>query len=288
MRAVLLLLAALALAKAKDKELIKEDITIKGKGGSGPAVAVPPPTADRALLREEVEALDLYQREQAAAAGEVDLSSTRTRLARPFPEAPFLVFQAGAASRRFERWTFEVLRGKEPVWQATGAGAAGRLEWDGGGPGGAVAVRVGEDYRFRFSGWKQGEVRVIESDSIRLDSLLYKEFMGDQRLEVANDVLFEKDAARFRAGASPYLAALAGRMRRVPAKDHQYRLTLRDRSPDGAAAKARAKALARELARQLVIAPQRIVVERAGPADRGLVTSCDLPAEKGASLKVEP
>lgn len=287
MRAAFLALLLAAPAQPKDKELIKENITIKGKGGSGPAVAVPPPVADRALLREEVEALDLFSREQAAAAGGVDLSSTRTRLARPFPEAPFLVFQAGAASRRFDRWTFEVLRGKEPVWQATGAGAAGRLEWDGGGPGGAMAVRVGEEYRFRFSGWKQGEVRVIESDSIRLDSLLYKEFMGDLRLEVANDVLFEKGSARFGPGASPYLTALAGRMRRVPAKEHQYRLTLRDRSPEGAQAKARAKALAKELARQLVIAPGRIVVERAGPADRGLVTSCELPAERGPSLKVD-
>lgn len=275
----LLLAAALW---AAERELIKEDITIKAKGAAaGPAVAVPPPAADRAILREALESLDVYRAEHRAAAGLVRMDAARRRLERPFPEAPFLSFDASLAAPRFERWGFEVLRGDDVLWQASGAGPAPRLEWDGSGAGEKLLARVGEQYRFRFVGWVGGEERALESEPVRLTSMAYKEFMGDQQLEVANSLLFESGSARWAPEAGKYLAAMAGRMRRVAVKDHLYRLVVRNGTP------ARAKALRRELARQLLIAPERVVVEVASEGERGDVTAVLLPPEKGAALRLD-
>lgn len=279
------LLAALLLA-VEQRELIKEDITIRSKGSaSGPAVAVPPPSADPAVLKEALESLDVYRADHKAATGIVRMEAARRRLERPFPEAPYLSFNAGLAAPRFDRWLFEVIdKNAEVLWQTSGAGEAGRIDWDGSGSGEKLIARVGGEYRFRFSSWIRGEERALESEPVRLASMSYKEFMGDQLLEVDNALLFAKDSPKWAPTAPRFLGAMAARMRRVAIKEHLYRLVLRQRDPRTAVARARSRALAKELARQLVIAPARVKVELAAEGERGDVTSVALPPEKGASL----
>lgn len=277
--------AAIALAEPQ-RELIKEDITIRSRGASaGPAVAVPSAAADPAVLREALESLDVYRAEHKAATGIVRMEAARRRLERPFPEAPYLSFNASLAAPRFDRWLFEVIdKNAEVLWQTSGAGPAGRIDWDGSGAGEKLIARVGGEYRFRFSSWISGEERTLESEPVRLASMSYKEFMGDQQLEVDNALLFAKDSPKWAPTATRYLGAMAARMRRVAIKEHLYRLTLRQRDAGSAVARARARALSKELARQLVIAPARVKVAVSGEGERGDVTAVTLPPEKGASL----
>jgi hypothetical protein len=274
------------LAFGAERELIKEDITIRSRGGaSGPAVAVPPPTADAAVLKEALESLDVYRADHKTATGIVRMEAARRRLERPFPEAPYLSFNAALAAPRFDRWLFEVIdKNSEVLWQTSGAGEAGRIDWDGSGAGEKLLARVGGEYRFRFSSWIRGEERALESEPVRLASMSYREFMGDQLLEVDNALLFAADSPKWARTAPRYLGAMAGRMRRVTIKQHLYRLVLRQKDPRSAVARARARALTKELARQLVIAEARVKVEVIGEGERGDVTAVALPPEKGASL----
>ena len=112
---LLVLCAADSTAKPKDQALIEQDITIKGRGAAGPAVQVPEPTADAAVLKEVERSLDIYNEEQKTQAAPVSLETTLRRLAQPFPEAPFLTF-APRSSGRMDRWQFQVLEDGIAIW----------------------------------------------------------------------------------------------------------------------------------------------------------------------------
>ncbi len=282
---LLVLCASASTAKPKDQALIEQDITIKGRGAAGPAVQVPEPTADAAVLKEVERSLDIYNEEQKTQAAPVSLETTLRRLAQPFPEAPFLTFAPRSAGR-MDRWQFQVLEDGIAIWHTEGAGRLSqRLDWDGANAAGEMTARVGPEYRFRFTGRRGADDLALESEPIRLRSLAFKEFMGEQHLEVDNTLLFVPGKASFAATAADYLNELSRRMRRSVLKDRPYHLVLFQADPQAKLAVARANALKTHFAKQLVIARARVSVDLQTSGRRGDVTACVLPPEKGAAIR---
>jgi hypothetical protein len=280
-----LLAAALSLpllaeddAAAGGRAVIKQDIQIKGASG-GPAMGLPAPGADRAVVDEVVGSLKIMSQEHSARAGSVQVPGGE-KLSRPFPDAPYLVFSPRAVTAPYDLWTFEVIEGRlETLMRQDGTGKVMEpIGWDGAGPAGDDAVRVGKTYFFRFTGRRGPESFVLTSEPVTLKSLALKEYLGGTRLEVANAELF--DGAKLKKGAADYLRVMADRLRRVQSQD-AYKLQLYQAQPDAPLAKRRAAALVKWLADALLVNAARIQVTRLTTGARGDVTACLLPADRG-------
>lgn len=284
-----LLLLASGLAAAADdsgKAVITQDISIKAKS-AGPALPLPRPGPDKAVVDEVVGSLKIMSTDHSVRAASVEIPGSAKKLARPFPEAPYLTFSPRAVTAPYDLWTFEVLEGAETIYRQDGTGkVVETLEWDGTGASGEEAARVGKTYMFRFTGRRGPERFVLTSEPARLKSLAVREYLGGTRLEVSNEELFEKGQGKLSAGAGEYLRPMADRLRRLSLKD-DYKLELRQADPDGALAQARAKALRKFFADSLLINAGRIQVERLGYGNRGDVTAALLPADKGDTIRVE-
>ena len=287
MSLALLLLLLPPLCAAGEAPVLQEDITIRGKAARGPGVRMPGPAADAAVVQEVVGSLGVLRPEAASRTVKLPLQATARRLARPFPQPPFLSFTPSPPVR-CERWTFAVRSGSEVLWRTEGAGVAGeRLEWDGTGPSGEMAARAGGRYGFRFTCLREGLESVIESEEVDLPSLAFREFIGEQRLEVSNGRLFLDDGAALGPQAEPFLAAMADRMRRVAMPEGRYQLILYQPQPRSGLARRRARAVARALAQKLVISPSQIEVDLQTAGRRGDAAVCVLPPEQGASVRLE-
>lgn len=282
----LLLLSAALAAEEKGTAVIKEDISVRARG-AGPALPLPAPKADRAVVDEVVGSLKIMRKEHAVSASDVDMPGSE-KLSQPFPGSPYLTFWPRSVTTPYDLWTFEVVDGAgQTLWRQDGTGRVVEpLEWDGGGPSGEDAVRVGGSYHLRFTGRHGAETFTVATKPAALKSLATREFLGGTRLEVGNDELFESGAARFKAGADKYLRVMADRLRRLPPKGG-YRLELRGPKPEGETARRRADALRKWFADQLVINAALVRVETAALGERGDVTACLLPADKGDAFHQE-
>lgn len=276
---VLALTAASSEKPKEDASLIRQDITIKAKNAGGPPVRAIPP-APGPLMREVVESLELFRKEQGSEPAPVKLDATRRRLEQPFPGPPFLAFKPREDSPAYDRWTFEVLSGSEVIWRHSGYEPLSEpLEWDGTGFSVAMAARAGKSYRFRFTASSRGEEYVLHSESIELKSLTYRELTGERRLEVSNSLLFVRGQENFGLDSDRYLAEMGDRMRRSPMGESPYKLILYQKKPDSRLAKARAFSLARYFSKYLVVSPSRILVSLESERGRGDSTACLLPPE---------
>ncbi len=283
---LLLLSVGAAAAEEEGPIVIKQDITIRARGGVGPPVRLPPPTASPQVLDEVIDSLEIYRGFHKDGVRPIKLLSTRRRLEAPFPRAPFLVF-ASKSDIDYDRWVFAVFSGREELWRISGDGRLREyLDWDGSGPTGDVVVRVGGRYHFEFSGWKGSEQYSVASEALKITSLSYKELLGGIRLEVSNRILFGKGGG-FSKGARRYLRALGDRMRNVRLDEEPYKLILHQRDPGSRTARARVKTLRRFLSKYLMIAGSRIRVDIRSLGKRGDVTACILPTEMGETFKVE-
>lgn len=276
---VLLALNASAADKTPEDSVIRQDITIKAKDAGGPPLRAIPPAVGP-LMREVVESLELFRKEQGSEPAPVRLEATRRRLEQPFPGPPFLAFKPREDSPAYERWTFEVLSGKEVVWRQSGFEPLTEpLEWDGTGFAVAMAAAAGKSYRFRFSASMRGEEFLLFSESIELKSLSYRELTGERRLEVANKLLFERGQANFGLDSDRYLAEMGDRMRRAAIANAPYKLILYQKKPETKLAKARAQSLANYFSKYLLISASRITISLESERGRGDATACLLPPE---------
>lgn len=281
----LLFAAALAVSAAESDTSMGE-VTIKAKAAVGPAIVVPPPRADRAVVDEVIRTLDLGRSaplEQTQAMAKVSAASKR--LSRPFPEPPFLTLSPRAIDTRYDGWSFEVLEENKVLWKADGVGELREpLEWDGTGPGGELVARVEAPYSFRFVGKGDGAPIVLVSEPIKLDSLLHRDFLGTIHLEAASALIFAKGKAEFAERGRAHVAALAERMRRVPMGGDPYKFTLYEDDPRAELSKARARLVRRRFAKELLVAPERVHVDVLTAGARGRALVCQLPPEKGDTI----
>lgn len=283
--ALLPLAAAAAAAGRSDEGLaqqgaIREDVSVQAPA-AGPALALPQPGPDRAVVDEVVGSLRVLSEDHRARVADVRVPAAE-RLSRPFPEAPYIVFSPRLVTAPYDVWTFQVLdsQGRELLSQQGTGRVVEPIEWDGSGPSGDDAVRTGESYWFRFTGQRGPASFVVASEPARLASLTLRGLLGGERLEAQTSLLFDEGRAQLKKGAAVYLTALADRMARVAPKDG-YTLELRQRSPGSELAKARAKALQTWLAEKLLVNAALVRVARLEPGTRGEVLACALPAEKG-------
>lgn len=280
---VALWLAGGCLAATRSGDDLSQDVEIRA-AATGPALSLPQPRPDRAVVDEVVDSLKVMSQEHSARAATVPGSSQR--LSRPYPEAPYLSFSPRAVTAPYDLWTFEVVvGGNEVLWRQDGTGKVREpLEWDGSGPAGDEAVRVGPTYFFRFTGRRGPESFLLTSEPVVFKSLALREFLGGARLEVANDELFAPGSAALKPGAADYLRPLSDRLRRLEIKD-AYELELYQANPDSALAGSRAAALRRWLADALLVNAGRVEVKRLTLGERGDVTACRLAAEKGDTIR---
>lgn len=271
--------------KKDDASLIRQDITIKAKSAGGPPVQVPPPAPDKAVLNEVIRSLDVYARPHKAGPPAVRLEATEERLARPFPEPPFLVFPSRHSD--YDQWLFEIFSGDDFIWGMKGEAAEDKPEWDGTGRTGAMAAVAGKSYYFQFTGRKGGQDFTLSSVAILFRSLAFKEALGDVHLEIGNFLLFKPGKSAFTEGADLYLREMGSRMRRVNLRDEPYRLELYQDKPGSKLAKARAAALSRFFSKYLLISAARISVDIRPIGERGDATACVLPMEPGAMIKMD-
>jgi len=266
------------------KAVIKQDIAIKG-ASAGPALPLPAPGADRAVVDEVVDSLKIMSQDHAARAASVQGPGAE-KLRRPFPEAPYLVFSPRTVSAPYDLWTFEVVEAPmETLMRQDGTGRVVEpIEWDGSGPSGDEAVRVGQTYFFRFTGRRGPESFVVTSEPVRLKSLALRDFLGSTRLEVSNSELF--DGAKLSKGSGDYLRVVADRLRRVSTKE-PYKLQIYSSSPESERARRRAEALRAWLADALLVNAARVQVTRLNAGPRGEITVCNLPADKGDTIGAE-
>lgn len=280
-----LLAAALSVSAAEERAVIKQEISIKG-GPAGQAMPLPPPGPERPVVDEVIDSLKIMNKTHAARAASVQVPGSE-KLARPFPGAPYLVFSPRSVSAPYDLWTFEVVEGaNEVLMRQDGTGKVVEpIEWDGTGPSGEDAVRVGRSYFFRFTGRRGPESFVLTSEPVRLKSLALREYLGGTRLEAANAELWVPKKAKLRPDAAEkFLRPMADRLRRL-ASAEPYKLELRHPAPSTALAKDRADALRRWFADALLINAGRVVVSVHSEALRGDVTACLLPADRGETLQ---
>jgi hypothetical protein len=226
-------------------------------------------------------------REHAARAASVQVPGSE-KLKKPFPEAPYLAFSPRSVTAPYDLWTFEVIEGPaEVLMRQDGTGKVVEpLEWDGAGPSGQDAIRVGRTYYFRFTGRRGPESFVLTSEPVTLTSLALRDYLGGGRLEVSNDELFVRGKAKLKPEAARYLRPVADRLRRLPSAE-PYRLELCHAKPGSALAKDRADALKRWFAEALLINAARVVVALRSDAERGDVAAWVLPADQGEVLREE-
>ncbi|MFA6028729.1 MAG: hypothetical protein WC969_02615 [Elusimicrobiota bacterium] len=294
-----LLLAALLAAAppaaqddAKPGEaVVRQDITIKGKGPAAPPARVPPPLPDAAVVDEVVESLELYRGERRTELPKLRLLALQRRLDRPFPEAPFLVLSPRAATQSFERWSFEVFcegRGERALWRADGSGRLVEpLEWNGADALGRTILRAGDRCRFLFAGVNAGARVVLESEPVETSSLAYRDNLSTLRMEAALGRIFPPGSSEPYPEAADYLAPMAERLERSLPPGAPLRLELRQKAPDSALAQRRAEELVRALSNDRVLSRERFRVERMAPGERGEVVACELPPDKGATIRLE-
>ena len=289
MNPIALLAFAAACEAASQKEgkaVITEDIAVRARGGAA-ALPLPAPGAGPAVADEVAQSLRIMTSRHAVRASGSALPGAAARLARPFPGPPFLAFSPRSVSAPYDLWAFEVVMdGHEVLWRQEGTGRVVEpIEWDGTGPSGDDAVRVGRSYSYRFVGRQGADAFTLASDPVVLNSLALRELLGGMKLEVANDVLFKPKSAEFADGASDYLRELADRLRRAAAPQTGYALELRSTEPGAALTAKRAKALRQRMADELVINSALVKIETLSTGVRGDVTSVRLAAERGETIR---
>lgn len=276
--------------EAKDKkggDTGVQEITIKGKGPGGPPIRVPPIAPDPAAADEVAETLKVLRVEHKPSVPELRVTGGPVkRLATPFPEAPYLTFNPQVFPQPHERWRFEVVSGESVVYRRSGHGrTTDRLEWDGTDDNGRIAARVGRPFHFRFVGVQGGDESSLTSETVELGSILYRESLGDVRMEVGSALLFPSGKAALLESATPFLKALAVRLGRINPSLGPLKLTLYQKAPDAALAKRRARAVKSFLVKLLIINARRLEVAREEASERGEVLSAVLPPDGGAVLR---
>lgn len=285
---VLLLLAAAAHAAPKPREL-NEDITVKARAAAGAGVQVAPPAASKPVIDEVLRSLSLGRGATIPAAERIRTGGDTARFLRPYPEAPFLALSPANIAALYDEWSFEVLDNEgEIAWKSDGVGMLNeKIDWDGTGPDGRLAVVAGRSYHYRFIGRRAGRAFVVESDPVPLKSFAWREYAGETRFEADSSLFFAEGKAESASGADEWIDALARRLRSgEPRPDGNYKLELAAKDLRGRLAKDRAKLLARKLAKALVVSPERVIVSLM-PALRGEAVAGFTPPSKGAALRIE-
>lgn len=289
MSASLLLALALSAWGAPSKSELSQDMTIKARAAGGAGVQVAPPTASKPVIDEVLRSLSLGRGARAPAAERIRTGGDVARFQRPFPESPFLALSPANIVAVYDEWSFEVLDNEgDIVWKSDGVGMLNeKIDWDGGGPDGRLAVVAGRSYHYRFTGRRAGRAFVVESDPVPLKSFTHREYAGETRLEADLALIFEDGKADFTKEAGVWIDAFASRLRLgEPRADGNYKLELAAKEVRSKLTQARAKALGRRLAKALLVAPERVVVGLM-PAMRGEAVSAFLPPSKGPALRVE-
>jgi len=289
MSASLLLALALSAWSAPSKSELSQDMTIKARAAGGAGVQVAPPTASKPVIDEVLRSLSLGRGAHAPAAERIRTGGDVARFQRPFPESPFLALSPANIVAVYDEWSFEVLDNEgDIVWKSDGVGMLNeKIDWDGGGPDGRLAVVAGRSYHYRFTGRRAGRAFVVESDPVPLRSFTHREYAGETRLEADAALIFEDGKADFTKEAGVWIDAFASRLRLgEPRADGNYKLELAAKEVRAKLTQARAKALGRRLAKSLLVAPERVVVGLM-PAMRGEAVSAFLPPSKGPALRVE-
>lgn len=289
MSASLLLALALSAWGAPSKSELSQDMTIKARAAGGAGVQVAPPTASKPVIDEVLRSLSLGRGARAPAAERIRTGGDVARFQRPFPESPFLALSPANIVAVYDEWSFEVLDNEgDIVWKSDGVGMLNeKIDWDGGGPDGRLAVVAGRSYHYRFTGRRAGRAFVVESDPVPLKSFTHREYAGETRLEADIALIFEDGKADFTKEAGVWIDAFASRLRLgEPRADGNYKLELAAKEVRSRLTQARAKALGRRLAKALLVAPERVVVGLM-PAMRGEAVSAFLPPSKGPALRVE-
>ena len=289
MSAALLLLLAFPACPAPPKAPPPQHITTTARAAGGAGVQVAPPTASKPVIDEVLRSLSLGRGARAPAAERIRTGGDVARFRRPFPEPPFLALSPANIVAVYDEWTFEVLDNEgDIVWKSDGVGMLSeKIDWDGGGPNGRLAVVAGRSYHYRFTGRRAGRAFVVESDPVPLKSFTHREYAGETRLEADLALIFEDGKADFTKEAGAWIDAFASRLRLgEPRADGNYKLELAVKEVRAKLTQARAKALGRRLAKALLVAPVRVVVGLM-PATRGEAVSAFLPPSKGPALRVE-
>lgn len=283
--AALLLLAAPALSQQKGGSELRQDITVKAKAG-GPGLAVPPPAPAKPVIDEVLRSLTLARDDQGTSTTRIRVGGDPARFERPFPEPPYLSLSPANIEALYDSWTFEVFADREPVWRAEGVGLLReRLDWEGQGPAGALALSPGKSYRYRFTGRRGERGFTIESEPVRIVSFVHREYVGETRLETRASMIFEAEGARLAPTAKPFLEEMAERLRLgEPRPDGTFKCELYAPDVRARLAQDRAKALNKWFSDQLVVAKQRVVVSLI-PETRGEALACFLAAPKGPGLR---
>jgi hypothetical protein len=290
--AALILQAAVPFAVAQAKPAapkqnteLQQDITVKARSG-GPGLAVPPPAASKPVVDEVLRSLDLAKDEKSPAATRIRVGGDPERFEKPFPEPPYLALSPANIEALYDSWTFEVFADREPVWRAEGEGLLHeRLEWEGQGPTGTLALAAGKSYRYRFTGRRGGRSFSIESEPVRIVSFVHREYVGETRLEVRSAMLFDEDKATLAPTSRPFLEQIGERLRLgEPRPDGSFRCELYVPDARARLAQDRQKALVKTLSDQLVVGKARVQVALI-PETRGEALACFLAASKGPGLR---
>ncbi len=288
MIAAILLIAASAHAAPKPREL-NEDITVKARAAAGAGVQVAPPAASKPVIDEVLRSLTLGRGATVPAAERIRSGGDVSRFLRPYPEAPFLALSPANIAALYDEWSFEILDDQgEIAWKSEGVGVLNdKIDWDGSGPDGRLAVVAGRSYRYRFTGRRGGRAFVVESDPVPLKSFTHREYAGETRFEAEISLFFEDAKAASAKSADEWIDALSRRLRSgEPRPDGNYKVELAMKDLRGRLAKDRAKLLARKLAKALVVSPERVIVSLM-PALRGESVSGFTPPSKGPALRIE-
>lgn len=285
--ALLLAVAACAAGSQGEKATISSDITVRSKA-AGPSLSVPPPAPSKPVVDEVLGSLSLGRGSAGPGVETIHVSLEGSRLERPFPESPFLALSPENIRARYDSWAFEVLDAEGIVWRTEGVGLLNeKVDWDGAGVDGRLALVAGQSYRYRFTGQRGGRAFRIESDPAALKSFTHREYVGETRLEVSASEIFAAGTNTFTPGADRFLNAMAERLRTSENRsDGTYKLELYTQDPRGKLAKARSKALAKKLSASLLVAVERVVVTPL-PVERGEALAAFLAPSKGARFRRE-
>lgn len=273
-------------AATKAPREISQDITVHSRAAVV-GLQVAAPSASKPVIDEVLKSLSLGRGAKTAAAERIRTGGDLARFLRPFPEPPFLALSPANILAVYDEWVFEVVDDEgEIAWKSDGVGMLNeKIDWDGGGPNGQLAVVAGRSYRYRFTGRRAGRAFVIESDPVPIVSFTHREYAGETRLEVVASELFEDGKPALKEGAVKWLDAFASKLRLgEPRADGTYRLELSAKELRSPLAQARAKVLAKALAKSLVVAPEKVVVSLM-PLLRGESVAALLPPSRGAALQ---
>lgn len=286
----LLLLAAPSFAAtvAKKASEISQDITVRSRAAVV-GLQVAPPSASKPVIDEVLKSLSLGRGTRQAAAERIRTGGDLARFLRPFPEPPFLALSPANILAVYDEWLFEVVDSEgEIAWKTDGVGTLNeKIDWDGGGPNGQLAVVAGRSYHYRFTGRRAGRAFVIESDPVPIKSFTHREYAGETRLEVVISEIFADGEAKVSKDAEKWMDAFASRLRTAePRLDGTYRLELAAKDLRSPLTVKRQVAVMKAMAKALLVAPDKVVVSPM-PALRGEALAALLPPAKGPSLRIE-